>query len=443
MGAAAKLAYYLRTAGFYNECITFLLNYLTLNSSECSSDHELQWLLFELVHAHICLHQYSQALKVLKHRLLPLDPSPTHFELLGLIYRYLKLDSLADQAFQFARQKVPDGLIPKSISIIPVTFSDSSKFYYSSEYNSKDYLFIPSFCFSNIPIFNHVLFSHIPKTAGRYFCDPLVQAIEFAHQHPYLNRSFLTSGVTSTFLNPPRINSGDFALSDHYLRSLIDSNLDMSFITYHGASLSSVSNNFREAGIDFSSIIVTRDPYKRLKSAIQYKLKHSQSVDSVRTLGESRNIFFDNSIFRHYFNIFYDNLDSSPRNPDFYDFVLDQSDSQSLLLMQSLLLSNWCLPNIVLPVKVNQSPLDSLSQSLQDYVPSLMDQFLELGCIDYDLQLNLHNEHSSTRSRLSSLFDSVSSNPLHPVTLICSPDSSDFLSNTTRVISTQEYLDDL
>ena len=111
--------------------------------------------------------------------------------------------------------------------------------------------------------------------------------------------------------------------------------------------------------------------------------------------------------------------------------------------MQSLLLSNWCLPNIVLPVKVNQSPLDSLSQSLQDYVPSLIDQFLELGCIDYDLQLNLHNEHSSTRSRLSSLFDSVSSNPLHPVTLICSLDSSDFLSNNTRVLPTQEYLDDL
>ena len=112
-----------------------------LNSSKCSSNPLLLFASY------------------LSSSILSSHDVPTHFELLGLIYRYLKLDSVADQAFQFARQKVPDGLIPKSISTIPVTFSDTSKFYYSSEYNSKDYLFIPSFCFSNIPIFNHVLFS--------------------------------------------------------------------------------------------------------------------------------------------------------------------------------------------------------------------------------------------------------------------------------------------
>ena len=135
----------------------------------------------------------------------------------------------------------------------------------------------------------------------------LLQAIEFAHQHPYLNR---TSGVTSTFLNPPRISV--FALSDHYLRSLIDSSLDMSFITYHGASLSSVSNNY---GIEFSSIIVTRDPYKRLKSATTNSSTLNRLTLSVRLVNLEK--YFSIILYSVIISTYFINLDSSPRNPYF------------------------------------------------------------------------------------------------------------------------------
>ena len=175
------------------------------------------------------------------------------------------------QSISFASAVAPKSLNTESVVKVP----DGAEF-------------IPSYVSDAIPFGMHMMYLHIPKAGGVRFSNPIFSCIQQMllkggwEKYRDLAASAFGRERVSVMASH-RIDSAPMrdgimaAFSSYDLPSL-----DFSFLTPHGVSSSELSLAVRDRLMQPIRLAAWRDPWKRLRSALDYFYRTSGDLDSSR-----------------------------------------------------------------------------------------------------------------------------------------------------------------
>ncbi len=288
--------------------------------------------------------------------------------------------------------------------------------------------FIPSYCSEQIPFGMHLMYIHIPKTAGMRFGNPISDCIALVFsQNLSKECDELLAGIYPTeefsVMASRRIDS--VPLREGILNSLESYSLrrlGFSFLMPHGIAsdeLSSATNKM--FGVSPIRLATWREPEQRLRSALNYLWRTTEGdLDLIRRKIYANDPFLDNAIYRACYSSFgcLNQHETYHESKLKIDHLIDISDFAIINKIMSGYLSSCRLPNIIVNKSMNVTSVDKLMQP--SLIDELMSDCLEKGFLQHDNCQEVTNLVShELPSDFAWQFDkSIAS--LHPLTFISS-----------------------
>ncbi len=385
--------------------------------------------------------QTNLAIKTYKILIL-IDPQNSeHYKLLANLLYEQNLIQLSNKAYELFLSNFS---IFSTCKAVATSISKQECLLNSLPSLPPDYTFIPSNLAPNEYKIKHLLFNHIPKTAGVNFANPIFAALKSWYIDN--NVSMFSQRVSTLYEKNTSIfsvyNIHNTSFKNALLTVIHRHNYtipDFSFLRAHAVDHHPICDSFyQETGIKLFKLSFYRDPISRIESHINHQWRQHKDLDFIRkTISYNLNIL-DNTIFRTAYGLLdapnWRSLPSSFK----LDCLIDLSDSYSLEKIQSYLLSCFRLPNIIKYKRLNNTkPGSSLDPKIMD---SLLNQCRSSGFINYDTS-SLLNSHITSSIPLDFCLNIPHQlNSYHPITMLYKVTSDDY-AYSVKFIPTSSLFD--
>ena len=378
------------------------------------------------------------SISLLKSAIIKSPESSDQYFLIGELYKKIRYEEKSIKAFSLYTQYKP--LVYKAITKISFN-SPVDNLKESSSINLPETAkLIPSYTSLNNNKFKHIIYSHIPKAGGTLFEDPIFECVKtWISNFNYTNNN---SNYSKSFNY--LISHGDG--SDIYYKFFLDSiqklglrNIDYTLIRTYLVNNQELYNIYNSKfSIRPCRISSYRDPLARLQSGIDHLLRSNGNDPNLcYQMINTRHPFLDNCIYRTLYSKFYNRLQPEISRPSI-DYLIDVNSESDLILLQSLILSSFQLPNIVTNKYIHKAPKSFTDNS--GLIDEITSYAVKRGLIAYDLsdrvsalvsknlQFDLFTNSSKT----------LASKKLHPLTLILSTYNGNFYHKRSLLIPTEK-----
>jgi tetratricopeptide (TPR) repeat protein len=342
--------------------------------------------------------------------------------------------------------------IRKSVTLQCVAQDASSSFlsqpltsYPSIPANAK---FIPSYIDSRIPFGTHLLFSHIPKTAGLRFSTPILACISnyFSDQSLALYSDLLATiypKARISYLLSDRIDSS--AKYSAMLNSIAQAGqepLDFSFFVPHGVPSTNITNIMsKRYGIKPITMAIWRDPRDRLLSALKYLWRSSnQDPKSLEARIRRQDSFLDNALYTACYGTSNINTATHKHKTSYIDHLIDIKTFDVVDAIATFYLSSCRLPNLIISSMINAAP--EASECTPSLIYELYDRCIEKGFIEKDLLLESSGIIKNQLPHEFRVPVNLSSVDIHPLTVIIRTDTTTHTSGSGWLLPTDQLVGD-
>ncbi len=304
----------------------------------------------------------------------------------------------------------------------------------------KGVIFVPSYLSDFESNLKYLMYIHIPKTGGVRFANPIWSCIK----EWYLNGMAYNSNSWKGFpLYQDQINFlADYNIPNHnYKKALIDymiskdnKQLEFTFLRSHGTDHQEICNShLNHFGKKLLRLGFYRDPKERLISSFQqlWEVLHDpEEIIKMITSSYARNLndnvklitssyarnLNDNVIFRSCFNLLEKPNWRELKKESSIDVLLNLKGANDLINLQSSLISQYKLPNIVTRDRLNVSkkndPID------KDLLKKLLDYSHHEGFIELDQSEECKNFCLDLKNANLISVDCNQENSIHPITFL-------------------------
>jgi len=305
---------------------------------------------------------------------------------------------------------------------------------------------IPSYLDESTAFGAHMVFSHIPKTAGMRFSTPISACISNYYSRAVLSRYSATLAQVAprgqvVYIHSDRIDS--LAMYRAMLSTFPEPNddlIDFSFLVPHAIDSSGISKVLSQKyQINPIRLAIWRDPRDRLISALRYLWRSSGGdTELLEIMIRNNHSFLDNSIHKAYYADSEYHANASSKLNTNIDYLININSFFVLDQIMSFYLSRCRLPNLIISSRINATK-DSYNLS-SSRLNDLYLRCVDKGFIENDLRLYSQGAVIDYLPPEFQLSSNASTLKLHPLTIIIKTDTADRTTGSGSIIPTELLL---